>query len=147
MIDKEEPLFIMMMEHHSRKQSIRNNIWAYCLPQWSSVSLTDKCSIFKSWPDCLWIFARKKGANSKSYRVLYVCPLLTFSFFYLWVFKSLFKCVCVSFLIGRMLPLQCHLDLLGYTVSPLAQCYESAVGLPFHQLRVTCCWRQSETDR
>lgn len=43
MTDKEELVFIMMMEHHSSEQSIHNNIWAYCFCffQQSSVFFTE----------------------------------------------------------------------------------------------------------
>lgn len=78
MIDKEEPLFIMMMEHHSRKQSIRNNIWAYCSSQWSSVS--QNSVPFLSRGLIVYDFLQEKWANFMNYCVTYVFPLLTFLF-------------------------------------------------------------------
>lgn len=75
MIDKEEPLFIMMMEHHSRKQSIRNNIWAYCSSQWSSVS--QNSVPFLSRGLIVYDFLQEKWANFMNYCVTYVFPLLT----------------------------------------------------------------------
>lgn len=40
MIDKKEPSFVSVMEQHSRKQSVCNNIRVHCFPHWSSVSTT-----------------------------------------------------------------------------------------------------------
>lgn len=145
MIDKKEPLFITMMEYHSRKRSICNKTGPI-------VSLNDLPSLARNntlffQVKASFSFPLLKCDRNKRTYLHYVCPL--------WTFHLLTSSLAFFFFLSFLLLLWMFLRRLtdrrlpGFlpTFFPFTQRHESAVGLPFHQPSKTHCSRQSETDR